>query len=297
MKKRGVVIADTCNVKLFDQKITVECPPLDSALIKAAALYWDRIDIPDGRTFKYELPKEFNILSEEKILSRTISNSMTPGGFARFVSFASERNVSFHFSKDIHENGNNSAFFSAINESPIWVFEKLVKDKDVLWSYFQEGAVPVISNTQSRSLLFEIHQALPVPSSNTSIDDILEFKTKRSDELIALRHEIDVLYQKISQAEDIEHAKTMGFDSLNSTLKNLYKVTEESLVCKVRRSLAFEINIIGMASAMAALTTSVPISVGIGFLSCFKLDFGSILEERNSPYKYLLDARKNLKIN
>lgn len=301
MKKRGVVIANACDFQTIDGHTTVRCPFLDPDLIRTSVLYWDRMDIPDGDVIKVSLNSEFDVLIQEKILTRQAVKTATPLGFVMLDQLG-QGNAKF--SQDIIDNGNNSKLARAINQGPLKAFHALAsEDNEVIWSYFSNNISNEKENDANvpyRALLFEIHQALPIPDCDTPIDQILEFKAKRANELLALRCEIDAVYQEISNATDMSHAKSMAFNKLELALSDLSKAANENLGCKLARSLKFEINPIGMASAAVALAAgSITTGALVAFGSCFKLDtsetvFNSSLPERLTPYKYVLDVQKEL---
>ncbi|MBE2190736.1 MAG: hypothetical protein IAE63_01000 [Alphaproteobacteria bacterium] len=301
MDKRGVVIAGLCDARIVEEQATVRCPPLDLDLIRMSLLYWDRIDIPDSDVATVRLPQELDVLMQENILSRKLVSSRPASGFKHLVRLGS--GSSLIAAKNITVGGQKIDLLTLINEAPIKAFEELVQEQDILWSYFQNSPtviVPENTKVPGRSLLFEIYEALPVPTSDTPIDKILEFKANRTDELSALRSEIDSIYQQISNATDIEHAKSMAFNKLESALSDLSKVANENLGSKLARSLKFEINPIGMAAATTALAAgSVTVGALVAFGSCFKLDcsetvFKTDLPQRLTPYKYVFDARAEL---
>ena len=48
---------------------------------------------------------------------------------------------------------------------------------------------------QARGALVELHNAIPVPDLNTPLEEILEFKFRRNDELNRLRLEMDNFFE------------------------------------------------------------------------------------------------------
>ena len=72
----------------------------------------------------------------------------------------------------------------------IQAFLDLEKQEPGAWALAQ-GASSFLYESgeflESRGALVELHRAIPVPNGNVPLDDILEFKAKRTDELSALR--------------------------------------------------------------------------------------------------------------
>lgn len=297
--KRGAVIAGLYNAHITGQKATVRPIPLDPNLMRASLLYWDRIDIPDSDVATIRIPKEFDTLQKEGIVSRKLVKS----GLGHLFSLGGNLNITLS-GNTLNGQPLESNLINSINQAPLRAFQELVEDTDVLWSYFQNSStvsVPSGTGSSGRSLLFEIYNALPVPDPDTPIDNILSFKDNRKSELLSLRYEIDSAYQKISNATDIEYAKSMELSKLKSALLDLEKVANETFLHKLRNSLKFEINLVGIATPIAALALDAPIVIGaaIGIGSCFKLDCSNVilgprLPDRLTPYQYLLDVQTKL---
>jgi hypothetical protein len=69
-----------------------------------------------------------------------------------------------------------------------------------LWSMAQVGRTvflpPEVSH-EAQAIEIELYNALPIPSDEVSLDDILLFKDRRNDELLALRRAMDRLYLEV----------------------------------------------------------------------------------------------------
>ncbi|MEX5486294.1 DUF6236 family protein [Proteus mirabilis] len=74
----------------------------------------------------------------------------------------------------------------------------------------------------------ELYDMLPVPSADTPLDDILTFKDKRKDELIAFRCYLDEINEAIISAKDVPRAKNMQLAKLELALKDIDKTIRES---------------------------------------------------------------------
>jgi uncharacterized protein DUF6236 len=56
-----------------------------------------------------------------------------------------------------------------------------------------------------RSTLIELYRAIPVPDKDVPLEDILEFRTKRRDELLRLRTTIDDFYAEVVGSSDRDY--------------------------------------------------------------------------------------------
>lgn len=71
-----------------------------------------------------------------------------------------------------------------------------------------------------------LYQALPVPHVSSPIHEILEFKHRRHDELLALRAHLDTLYRAVEQSPD-PSAFDEEFRRLDEALADHIKVARE----------------------------------------------------------------------
>src|SRR5574341_580100 len=73
----------------------------------------------------------------------------------------------------------------------------------------------------------ELFRALPVPSQDVPIAEILEFKRKRWDELLRFRHAMDGLYDKAINSQDVPGAIEYAVDEIGMSLRDIYKAMNE----------------------------------------------------------------------
>lgn len=298
MKKRGVVLAGVCEAEKNGQSESdVRSIPVDASLIRASLLYWDKIDIPDSSVISVQIPSQFNILKTEGILSRTIISQ----GFPPCVFLGD--GASMKVSKSLIINGREFDITKEMNNAPLKAFQELAKQKDTLWSYVRNSqTVATLDNDgiQGRRLLFEIHEALPLPAEDVSLEEILEFKNKRGAELQNLRVELDAIYHEISNATDMDHAKVVSLSRLEKSIAELTQVSKETLRSKMAKSFKFDVNPVSMAGAVATLAIGqpLPLAASIAFFSClsFSTDaFTRSASERGTPYQYLIDVKNTFK--
>ena len=273
--------------------------PLGDEVVRSALLYWDRIDIPDNDFATLPLPSEYQVLISNGIVTRT--HISIYGASPQPIKIAGGTLLNA-----VSINGRNiEEFGDKLNAVPLRAFEELQKEKEVFWAYLKNSKTaetPEEEGMKGRSLLFEIPNRLYIPNAGVQFNDILEYKQKRGEELAAFWSAIDDVYYKISNANDIEHARGSEFDKLDIALSDMKKSSQESFPRMIAKSFRFEINPVNMVSAAAvaaALTPSVPIIAATAFASGFKLDFadtffGNKLPSRNAPYRYALDAESSL---
>ncbi|MEZ8949117.1 DUF6236 family protein [Vibrio sp. 10N.247.311.18] len=76
----------------------------------------------------------------------------------------------------------------------------------------------------------ELYNMLPVPSANTPLEDILEFKLQHHDELVAFRCYLDEMYQQIIGAADIPSARNSQLNRLEQAVRDVDRTMRESRI-------------------------------------------------------------------
>lgn len=216
-------------------------PALD---LRKYLLYWDEIDYPSNNLIHVS-SKDIDYLEQSKALKRT-----------RVV-----------FQGTI--NSGQGEFFVAAQEAALIENQKREPGS---WTIAQVSGVPFYTKANHGIAIdFELYGMLPVPSEDTPLADILEFKEQRRDELIAFRNHLDDIYQKIIGSADIPRAKNTEISKLEASLKDLNKVLGESGIRRVIASMRNTINMdfsgilgAGLGSAgLASLVNMSPLLMGM----------------------------------
>ena len=105
-----------------------------------------------------------------------------------------------------------------------WSFAPLVRTPG--WAQKLHPTQPDI--VESRGIEFQLYNALPVPRADTEYVDILEFKARREDELLALRGHMDGLYAEIVRSADIPRAKIAALYQLDKSIADVIAVMNAS---------------------------------------------------------------------
>lgn len=306
MTKRGVVIAGLNASRVYDEKGKpwIHVPRLDPTLLRTSLLYWDRIDIPDNSLITIKLKGDVNLLEKEGVLTRTTIpfGTETLGAEKSFVVMGEGDKIMAQFSIG---GLDTEGILKFANGAPEQALQALVQQKEVLWSFIQNSptlrAVQSIKSEEKKSVLIEIHEALPVPHKGMPLDKILKFKSKRQSELLALREEIDAMYQQIVNSEDLNHAKHASFTRIEKALIDLDKIAKESWGTKAKRSIKLEANLARMASAAAlGVAVGAPLYLTPVIVLCTypTVDLKNLvktdLPDSFTPFKYFLDAHKEI---
>jgi hypothetical protein len=157
----------------------------------------------------------------------------------------------------------------------------------------------------------ELYRAIPVPDKDVPLNDILEFKRKRHDELTALRNEIDGLMSGVNAAEDPQDELRKKLESVDRACADVVRISSEwnfpVRLSNVKASLdlkPFEILAAGIsgyyASTLLGLTQAA-LGGALGAAAASKTalkisgDFGwQGLKKRSNPYRYVAQFNNEL---
>ncbi|MBL4794783.1 MAG: hypothetical protein JKY24_04595 [Pseudomonadales bacterium] len=243
-------------------------------------MYWDEIDYPSNSLIHVSSP-------DIDFLETTNSLKRTKVFFQGYV------------------NSGNGEFFIAAQESALMENQKTEPGS---WTLAQLSGVPFYSQAQAGIAVdFELYGMLPVPSENTPLADILEFKEQRPDEIIALRTYLDEIYQKIISSADIPRANNTEISKLEIAIKDLNKALNESVINQTVSSIRNIINldfteILSLGIGAAGLTSLIPMSpllagmAGAGIAVGLKYINMPNSEKCPSQFNYLNSVRKNFQV-
>mgnify|MGYP000088199675 CR=1 FL=1 len=277
MIERGIVISPPFEVL---PKGGIFCGGgIDSLELRKHLLYFDKIDYPDNNIISIGSSPDETYLESTGILRRSRVN----------------------FTGTI--NSGNGEFFIAAQEA---IYSKNSNIEPGQWSLGQSSINPHFSNgITSQGIEFNLVNMLPVPQGIVPLEDILEFKQKRKDELIALRTHLDDVYQIIIGSADIPRSMTTEIQKLETSLKEVNKTLSEASISKIVTNLRSYIggnfpSTFGTALGGAGVSSLIGMSPLIAAVASagLVLTIKPILSPRNSgvinPYNYLRSMRHHL---
>ena len=277
MDKKGIVLSPP--FKILDTG-GIQCggdpEPLD---LRKYLMYWDEIDYPTNNLIHIS-SHDIDYLQSTKFLKRTRVN----------------------FSGTIHSG--RGEFFVAAQEATL---RQNQEKEPGCWSLAQLSGIPFYTQKTSGLVIdFELYGMLPVPSENTSLNDILEFKQKRRDELIAFRVYLDEVYQKIISSADIPRSTNTEIIKLESAIKDLDRVLSENLITRTVTNIRNIINldfsgIVGAGLGAAGISSMIGMSPLLAGMASAGVVVGykSLVMPNSancpSEFSYLNSIRKNFK--
>lgn len=183
-------------------------------------------------------------------------------------------------------------------------FRKNNTDEPGCWTIAQLSNIPFYTNhAEVTGVELELYDMLPVPSADTPLDDILTFKDKRKDELIAFRCYLDEINEAIISAKDVPRAKNMQLAKLELALKDIDKTIRESGIKRLTTNLKHVINsdfsgIFGVGLGFAGISSLIGMSpiiagvAGAGLITTVK----TVMSPQNqcpTNFSYINSIRKN----
>lgn len=209
--ERGIII--TPNYKVLDGGGLQLAGGVEAVNLRKYLLFWDKIDYPVNNMIHVDGGSDINFLIQE--------------GFATSTEIRFQR-------MEAHENG---LLFLA---SQMAAFEQNNRAEDKEWSIAQPTERLIVPNEYSKRqgcLEFELYEAVQIPTADVPLQDVVEFKTRRNAELLALRDSMDSIVDQIMSSQDIPKRKNKALNKLHRDLNNFNRVMKETKFQRVKRSL------------------------------------------------------------
>lgn len=145
--------------------------------------------------------------------------------------------------------------------------------------------------------------AIPVPIEGLPFAELLEFREKRRDELLALRSRLDELAQKVALGPDHVRELVRAIDDMDRAISDQIKVSAERFA--IGNFLQFKMSVdlkgAGMAGASALavglpLTAAAAAGIAAGIAPNLEIGTGRGRKKPRSgtPYEYVVSMREEL---
>jgi Family of unknown function (DUF6236) len=268
--ERGLVISPPVELDLAANMLMSK-GAMDLAALRLDLLFWDRLARPDG-------PIGFPRTPEEDFLE-TVSVLFAP----RYPGFSGGmEDIVFH----THLQG----FFDLDQREPgSWALSQGSNSVLVRDGILVEG----------RGVTLTLLNAIPVPDVTVALQDVLEFRVRRRDEMLALRSEIENFYSLVLAAEDQDLALLHYKEKVEAACIDILRVAKERQF-PIRMgdwSASIDMNEAGF---QAIKTWGLAQSVGMDALTSafvLKVNLGLGLARSRiakSPYRYVAHIHRDL---
>jgi hypothetical protein len=223
---RGVIAAPGI-ITPIDQGFVME-RSISEEELRYYVMYWNRVVIPGNNLVYIGVPEEEGLIKAGAI---------------------SRPRVSFQGSFQ----GDQITY--AILSCQSIVAAGLVTDKSMDWVIHQIGdqtAFPSQYGQERNVLRVTLANALPVPSLETPINEILEFKEKRKDELNELHETLDELYEEVLRSPDPELATKRAVSRLKDSILNIDAASTERFAKSRKYDFSAQLNLNGKDIVVSA---------------------------------------------
>ena len=199
--ERGLVI---CNpMEIEGNCVKGKSSDLNPDELRFSLLYWDKLAWPKSRGIDFGENHDALFLRQSGILSRPVPKRDT---------------------------------FSALGDILLHGQFSILKELDMIqpgqWAMAQgENSLSLHpdfkESTKSGDWVVELHRAIPIPAGDVPLQEILEFKYRRRDELLLLRSHFEALASEISVSSDPEITLRDKIAEVDSACANLLEVGRE----------------------------------------------------------------------
>jgi hypothetical protein len=187
------------------------------------------------------------------------------------------------------------------------LFLDLEDDEPGCWSIASEGKGSAAQpETDNRALLIRLLDTVPVPEREIPLVDVLNFREKRRDEMLAMRIELERIYQRVLASPDIALAAQTEFDALGRALRDVTAVCREEgwkirfagLEAKISWEVGFKDLLVGAGAgfAIGGVTGSI-VGTAAGFMPKIEVSTGLGLDgahKSDRPFEYVALAAREL---
>lgn len=272
--KRGLVISPPVTLDRERNEVLLESNQLDLQELRFSLLFFDELNAPRNSIFNPGAGREGGFLRESGILSQ---EEVWPLG-GSLADLTVQTLVEGFKALDAREPG-------------CWSIGRGKNSISFADSDLQPG----------RGTLVELYHAIPVPDKEVPLQDILEFKEKHSSELLALRHHIETIYQRIISAGDGALALRSETEAVDKAISDALKAAKAWNMPTRTTTVSFNLNLTGpIASGLAAHALGLPATAAIitGAASALSITASVAFKGRDpkapTPYQYVVDFHDRL---
>lgn len=279
--ERGVVFTRSELIKTADGRGFKTGRRINRLDINYFLLYWDRLVSPTNNIFHFGLPCEDELIRLGKLeVIKFSANSMQGSFYSEFDALSQTKSMDLMRRK--HKNID-------------WRIHSLNEELN-----FSDS-----DSVVKQTLRFDLCNLLPVPGPDVNLNEILEFKERRTDELIALHSYLDELYFEVINSGDFELSKAKAFDGFKRAIADLDALNSQGWRSPIKFNISssFEFDLSQVLTAatagVAALNSEHPLamlSVGAvasvlgGFIKVTP-KMQSVLKDGNKSLAYLAKAK------
>ncbi|WP_162685526.1 DUF6236 family protein [Roseovarius amoyensis] len=299
---RGILLSAPI---VYDGKVILaKSSSVDPAELRRATLFWDRLVWPDSKIISLGSNDDEKLLEAEGLLTRPRpirhNDAAGIGNMQAVIRLTESYDITIEIEQAKH-----------FVQQHVDEFIDLERDEPGQWTLSQGDDSFVMKNDNfiaGRGQLVTLVRSIPLPGPDYPLHDLLEFKQKRSDEIVALTHELDKFFSQIANAKDTHFEMSRLLRVVDKQCSDMIKVAKESKRKFYVGDLSFSLSLDSIESAKNRIVvweaagwavTGLPLVGGIlgGATSLVSFSRGigaKKLITRNSPFKVVSSLHKEL---
>ncbi|WP_256852739.1 DUF6236 family protein [Pantoea sp. Fr+CA_20] len=165
------------------------------------SLYWDRLVVPDNHVVRYRLPLEEHYIGEGILVRPMV------------------------------DVDNSDELIRKTSEKQIELL-KLYREEKRTDDWFihdmgQETALIKVYDESKKSLRIKLINALPVPSDDVPLVDVLEFKRRHSSALSDLHNYLDEVYKQVLYCPDDPLFEAKAYSKMEAVIKAINQLSQK----------------------------------------------------------------------
>lgn len=247
--------------------------------LRRAVLFWDRLVSPVNVAIEFADTVEMQFLQQVGFLDKPVFSEL---------------------SGDLSE---------IVRRSYLDCYQKLEAENPGTWALASGSDGLDIGSSafgQTRGAMVSLYNAVPIPSRDVPLEEVLEFKFRRQDEVLSFNDEIDGFYENWVNSSDLEHNLRRAKLRIEKACSDLVRVARENKNPFKRSNwkVSYSLNPIAAYGAYNAIEkipnlASIPWASEIAALTgaafTFGRDFGPVSKDiRSSPYLYSVSIDQEL---
>lgn len=280
---RGIIVTSEYEANGTSLKIIKS--DIDSNKLRQYLLYWDKIDFPNNNIISNASSPEVEYLEKAHVLKRTNFYPNINGLINMEKLYLDMQMYAFN------QNNNNQ-------DNEVWSIAQPTK----------KILLPKEDSIKARTLQVELYNSIPVPIADVNLEDILNFKERRYDELQEFRIVMDEMYTSIMDSPDKDLSKDTTVIKLQNKINELNKVMDESKIKRILSTVKVELDFSGLGTILgtiaghtvnSSITSTILGAVGGAAISSIKVSSEVSLKPKEIPvglkdYAYLYYQHKEL---
>lgn len=216
---KGIVVSSPTTIE-EDGSLSLK-GGIDPIELRRSVLFWDHIVKPINRIIYMEPSADEQFLKECGIFKEVSCEEQNYAGMAG------------HLLAEMH----------------LSVFSQLEKKDPGLWT-LSEGERSFNLKArgafkEGRGAVMELYRAIPLPTSEVPLYDLLDFKAKRRDELLSLRLELDGLFLRLSNAIDMDRELRACIAEVDKRCADVIKASRDSRLSFSQSEITYGISLEG----------------------------------------------------